>query len=138
MAPRKKPASAPRATARTPVAEWVAAALGLLLTLGVIGYLVREGLTERDGPPALSAVAQPATASAGGYALPVVIRNDSDATAADVEVLGTLRRQGQIIEERRTRFAYVPARGEARGGLVFQHDPAESELSVVPEGYEEP
>lgn len=123
---------------RTPVAEWTAAALGLVLTLGVMGYLVREGLTEGDGPPSLSVTAEPAQATGGRFVVPVTVANGSDATAAGVEVLGTLEDGAAVIEERRASFAYVPGQGEARGGLVFQHDPRRYRLRLSAEGYEEP
>jgi len=123
---------------RTPIAEWLAAGLGFLLTLGVIGYLLAEALRERPGPPRLSVTAAPAQHSSGGYVLPLVVRNSSDTTAAAVEVLGTLEREGAIVEQRRATFTYVPGRGEARGGLIFQNDPDRLTLSLVAEGYEEP
>lgn len=134
----KRKAPPPGLLKRTPVAEWAAAALGLVLTLGVMGYLVREGLTEGDGPPSLSVTAEPVEATRGGFVTPVTVANGSDATAAGVEVLGTLEDGATVIEERRAGFAYVPGRGEAKGGLVFQHDPRRYRLRLSAEGYEEP
>lgn len=146
MAPRKpaprkppsKPAPRRRLVERTPISEWTAAAIGLALTLGVIGYSVWEGLAGDGGPPALSVEAQPAKAVEHGHVVPLVVRNDSDATAAAVEVRGVLEQAGQVVEERRAVFAYVPGQGEARGGLVFERDPAAFTLRVAAEGYEEP
>lgn len=139
MATKTKPKTPVRGLLqRTPIAEWTAAALGLVLTLGVMGYLVREGLTEGDGPPSLSVTAEPSEAVGGGFVTPVTVANGSDATAASVEVLGTLEDGDTVIEARRATFAYVPGRGEARGGLVFQHDPRRYRLKLSAEGYEEP
>ena len=137
MAPRKKKPDA-KLAGRTPVAEWVAAALGLALTLGVLGYSVWEGLTEGEGPPSLAVTTEAAERTEGGYALPIIVRNASHATAAGVEVRGVLEAGGQVVEERRAHFTYVPGRGEARGGLVFQHDPRAYAVRVTAEGYEEP
>jgi uncharacterized protein (TIGR02588 family) len=67
-----------------------------------------------------------------------VVRNSSDATAAAVQVRGTLMLGGDAVEERTATFAYVPGRGEARGGLIFQHDPGGLILTLAAEGYEEP
>lgn len=123
---------------RTPVAEWIAAGLGLILTLGVVGYSVWEGVSADDGGPRLSVRTEAAEASGRSYVVPIVLRNDAHATAASVEVRGVLRAGGQIVEERRAVITYVPGKGEARGGLMFEHDPAAYRLSVQPEGYEEP
>jgi uncharacterized protein (TIGR02588 family) len=123
---------------RTPIAEWVAAALGLLLTLSVLGYLVWEGVSREPGPPSFQVEGEPPQVTAGGFAVPVVVRNTSHATAASVQVRGTLEQGDQVIEERRASLAYVPGRGEAKGGLVFQHDPRRYRLRLVAEGYEDP
>lgn len=136
MAARKKPRQT--LVQRTPVAEWTAAGLGLLLTLAVLGYSVWQGLTDTRGPPSLSVAVERAAPTAGGFVVPLTVRNTSDATAADVEVRGVLEQAGVAVEERRAGFAYVPGRGEVSGGLVFQNDPARYRLSVRAEGYEEP
>ena len=123
---------------RTPITEWIASGLGLLLTLAVLAYLIVEGVTQRDGAPALTVVTKEVEQTAGGFVVPLALRNRGDATAAAVEIRGTLERGGEVIEERRLSFAYVPGGGEARGGLVFQHDPKVGQLRIAPEGYEEP
>ena len=140
--PAPKPAgrapARPRLVERTPLAEWTAAGIGALLTLGVIGYSLWEGLSGRPGPPVLQVEAQAPVDVPGGHVVPLVVRNDSHATAAAVEVRGLLEQAGQAVEERRATFAYVPGSGEARGGLVFERDPAAFTLRVSAEGYEEP
>lgn len=136
MAVRKKPALG--LVQRTPIAEWLAASLGLILTIGVIGYLVAEGSRESEGPPSLSVSNEPAQRTQAGYVLPLVVRNSSYATAAAVEIRGTLEQDGDVVEERSATFTYVPGRGEARGGLVFQHDPDRLTVRLVAEGYEDP
>jgi len=138
VAPRRKPAPRRSLIARTPVAEWAAAALGLVLTLSVIGYSLWEGLIGDKGPPHLEVEAQAPKALARGHVVPIVLRNASHATAAAVEVRGVLEQAGAVIEERRATFAYVPGGGEARGGLVFERDPKMFTLRVAAEGYEEP
>lgn len=123
---------------RTPVLEWIASGLGLVLTVAMVGFLVREALVEGDGPPALTVAAEAPVATEGGFVVPFAVRNASPTTAAAVDVVGSLQRDGRVLEERRFSFTYVPGGGEARGGLIFQNDPATGELSIRPEGYEEP
>ena len=137
-ADRRPDRSATQRTAPTSPLEWVAAGIGALLTLGVIGYSLWEGLSGRPGPPVLQVEAQAPVDVPGGHVVPLVVRNDSHATAAAVEVRGVLEQAGQAVEERRATFAYVPGSGEARGGLVFERDPAAFTLRVSAEGYEEP
>lgn len=120
------------------MAEWAAAAVGLSLTLGVLGYLVREGLSPGDSPPSLSVESQPAKVIGGGFVAPLTVSNASDATAAAVEVRGVLEQDGVVVEERRATFDYVPGGGEAKGGLVFQRDPRLHQLRLSVEGYQDP
>lgn len=136
MATRKKPA--PTLLERTPIAEWAAAGTGLILTLAVIGYLIVDGVRAGDGPPDLSAAGETPLAVSGGFVVPLTVRNAGDATAAEVEVRGTLERAGAVIEERRARFAYVAANGEAKGGLVFDADPRAYSLRLSVQGYADP
>jgi uncharacterized protein (TIGR02588 family) len=135
-AARKKPRA--NLVERTPVAEWVAAGLGLLLTLAVLGYFLREGLTGNCDPPDLSVAAEPVQALGGAFVLPLTVHNESRATAANVEVRGVLERGGQVIEDRRVTFGYVPGHGGAEGGLVFTHDPRAYEVRLSADGYEDP
>ena len=134
MATRKP---GPSLAERTSIAEWIAAGLGFLVTAGVIGYTLWEGVSERDGPPRLTVVSEQVKSSPQGYVVPIVIHNASHATAADVEVLGVVS-HGAHVEARRARFAYVPGLGEARGGLVFQADPGMSKIVLSVEGYADP
>lgn len=124
--------------ARTPVAEWIAAAIGGAMTLGVIGYTVFEGVTAGDSHPRLQVEADAPRRSGAGYVVPIVVSNDAHGTAAAVEVRGTLSAGGTVVEERRVVITYVPGKGEAHGGLLFERDPRGYLLSVTPEGYEEP
>ncbi|CAN7556369.1 hypothetical protein LJR225_004057 [Phenylobacterium sp. LjRoot225] len=110
----------------------------MVLTVGVLGYLVREGLDAGEGPPELSVSSQTAKATNGGFVVPLIVSNDSTATAAEVQVRGVLEMGGTVFEERFATFAYVPGRGEARGGIIFQRDPGRYQLRLSTEGYEEP
>jgi len=124
--------------AETSAAEWIAASLGAALTLGVLGYSLWEGVAGSNGPPVLSAQAQGVTPTGAGYVAAITLRNEGGDTAAGVEVRGELAIPGRPAEERRATFAYVPAGGEAAGGLVFQGDPRQGRLSLSVEGYEKP
>lgn len=116
-----------------PALEWIAAALGLLVFLGLIAVLVREAVTSGlDDVPRLSARIESVTPVADHYVAQIVIANASGQTAAAVQV------EGKLGDETATAtFDYVPGKSEARGGLLLKSDPrAGLEVSVV--GYELP
>ncbi|MEW5687136.1 MAG: hypothetical protein AB1942_19655 [Pseudomonadota bacterium] len=128
----------PDLKSRTPLAEWIAAGCGLALTLGAIGVTLWEGVTAGDEPPALSVVAEAPVRTPDGFVVPLVVHNRSAATAAEVEVTGVLATPDAPSQTRHARFAYVPGRGEARGGLIFSTDPGASGVTVAIEGYADP
>jgi uncharacterized protein (TIGR02588 family) len=134
----RKPAPRKSLKDRTPIAEWLAASVGLVLTLSVIGYSVWEGVRDGDDRPALTVEAGPAEPAGGRFLVPITVRNQAHATAGAVEIHGVLKQGATLVEERRAAFTYVPGKGASRGGLVFEHDPRGYALTVTPEGYEEP
>ncbi|MCR5880943.1 hypothetical protein [Phenylobacterium sp. J367] len=140
MAPPRKragKAARPSLRERTPIVEWCAAALGLILTLGVVGYSAWEGLGGGGGPPDLRAEVREVHALGSGHVVEFQVRNLSAATAADVVVSATLR-SGAAAETHSVTLDYVPGLGAARGGLVFKADPAGGTLTIAAEAYGEP
>lgn len=142
MARAKRAATTARtakpAAGKTPVAEWIAAGLGLVLTLSVLGYSIWESVAQDGGPPVLSVTAEAPVATAVGFVVPIEVRNAGEATAAAVEVRGELQAPDGRSETAHATLAYVPAGGEARAGVVFRNDPRSGRLSLAVEGYEEP
>lgn len=116
-----------------PALEWIAAALGLLVLLGLMAVLIREAVTSGfDDMPRLSARVEAVTPVADHYVVQIVVANASGQTAAAVQVEGKLG-----DETASATLDYVPGHSEAKGGLLLKSDPrAGLELSVV--GYELP
>lgn len=134
----RKPSARKRLMERTPIAEWAAASIGLVLTVGVIGYSLWEGVRAGDDRPSLTVEAGAPEPAGGRFLVPITVRNGAHATAGAVEVRGVLKQGAISVEERRAVFTYVPGNGVSEGGLMFEHDPRTLTLTVTPEGYEEP
>ena len=131
---RRKPS--PPAAPDTPVLEWIAAAIGALLTLGVLGYSAWEGVSDPRAPPDLSASAEAATPGRSGFVTPIVVRNASFATAANVEVIARLNVGGRPSDPP-CAFAYVPGAAR-RAGRDLPERSAAGRISVEIEGFEAP
>lgn len=120
-------------------AEWVLAAIGAVVTLATIGFLVYEGLAEGGtGAPELVVETGAATRSGGGWAVPVEARNTGSATAASVRIVGELRDAGGVVEESEMTLDYVPEASSRTGTLLFTRDPSTATLEVRATGYELP
>ena len=125
-----------RSSSRTdpiPALEWITAALGLILFLGLLGVLASEALSSADDDvPRLSARIGGVTAIPGGHAVRFSVSNASGQTAAAVQVEGKLG-----AETASATLDYVPGRSEAKGGLMFKGYPAAG-VAIAVLGYELP
>lgn len=119
--------------------EWLCAAIGAAMTLGTIGFLSYEGFSEPDGAVPRLAVAVDSVASQpSGYLVGFTARNDGEATAAAVRVVGELRRGGEVVQTSEVTLDYVPEASERAGGLIFSLDPADHTLDLRATGYARP
>ena len=118
--------------------EWVVAALGLLLVLATVGFVVLDAIRTDAGPPRLTVRAD-SVVSLGdaGWLVPFTARNDAHVTAAGVTIVGELH-DAAGVETSRTELDYVPGRSERQGGLLFRRDPRQGVVRVRAEGYQDP
>jgi uncharacterized protein (TIGR02588 family) len=118
--------------------EWITAAIGLVLLVGAIGYLVYVAVATPPGPPALTFEQGPVMRSGDGYVVDIVVRNEGAATAAAVEIEGTLRRDGAVVETSTATLDYLPRFSDRNFGLFFSSDPSDGQLELRALGYSEP
>lgn len=122
-----------------PALEWIAAALGLLLTLGMLGFIGWNALRDTGtSPPAIEVRVTGIVPAANGYVVEVAAENRSPATAAAVQIEGELKQNGRSIATSQTTLDYVPGHSERHGGLFFQLDPRAHQLEVRALGYARP
>lgn len=117
--------------------EWAVFAISLVLIAGVAGLLLRQQFTGGQSPPSIAVTAGAAVATAGGFAVPLDVRNEGDTTAEEVTVEVSLRWEGG--EERaEATLPYVPYRSRRRAWVVFPRDPRDGRLATRVLGYREP
>lgn len=118
--------------------EWTVAALGLLLIVGVIGYMAYYAATARSGPPRIVAAHESIEPNGDGYLVTVRIVNHGASTAAALRIEGKLLEAGRTVERSEATIDYVPRHSEREAGLIFSRDPARYRLVIRPMGYTEP
>lgn len=123
--------------ARTPLLEWVAAAIGLLLTLAIFGVLAREAMTgEPDAVPVIEVAMKRVTPAGSGFVVEFEARNISRGSAAAVVIEGALNNgAGQTSS---ATIDYIPGNGTAEGGLYFSSDPRSGSVALRALGYQTP
>lgn len=141
MSERRKPGRQGRkaAQAETPALEWIAAAIGLVLTLGILGLMGWEAMTvSEDRPPAIEARVERIVPTGAGYVAEIALRNSSPTTAAAVQIQGELTNADGTVATSNATVDYVPGQSTRRAGLSFIDDPRPGRLEVRMLGYAEP
>lgn len=123
---------------KIPLIEWIASLLGLVLVVGAAGMMIYYAFDQQDIPPRLRAESDGVTATGGRYLLEFTVYNDGGSTAATVNIAGSLKRGGRIIESASVTFDYVPAGSSASGGMFFAHDPRRYRIELDANSYMEP
>ncbi len=125
--------------ASEPLLEWIAAAIGLLLTLGIVAVIGREAISgEAAQPPAIEVRAESLVPIQSGYRVGIAAINRSGATAADVQLEGRLMAGDTLVEASSLTLDYVPGHATRKGGLFFTRDPRRHRLELRALGYQEP
>lgn len=118
--------------------ERLSASVGLVTVLAILGFMGWQAVNMTESPPAVTVRPGQISRTGGGYVVEITARNASMTTVADLHVEGALT-QGEVeVERSEVTLSYVPAQSEARGGLIFTHDPARYRLEIRPTGYQEP
>ena len=125
----KKPKPAPT---RTPVAEWIAAALGAVVTLTAIGFIAAEA-AQPSAPAALTAEVVRTRTVPGGSVLEVEVSNAGDETAAGVHI-----EAGAGIQTSQAVIDYVPGHGRRTVSLAFSAPAPATAPQVRVVGWTEP
>lgn len=114
-----------------PTAEWVVAALGLILTLALLGFLLRSALDGSRRPPDISVAVDSVVRQNSGWLAFVTATNAGDATAADVTLEGAIDGGSQPSS---VVLDYLPPRSSRGAVLMFPSDPT-GRLTVRATGF---
>jgi uncharacterized protein (TIGR02588 family) len=126
-------------SSREPVmVEWIAGALGGLMVIGAIAYLLYAEASGDATAPQVEFTVHKTEQQADGYVVEFEAKNTSSFSAAKFKIKGELRSGDQVIETAETELDYLPAYSSRAAGLYFQHDPSQSTLSIAPVAYSDP
>ncbi|MEJ5990521.1 hypothetical protein WG902_11025 [Ramlibacter sp. PS3R-8] len=120
-----------------PLAEWFVAAIGLVVLLTSVGYLLYDG-NGQSQPPAPAIRMLDIQPQQGRFLVRVQAVNESRTTAAAVRVEGTLKRGNELVERSELEFDFLPGRSTREGGMFFTADPRGLQLELAARSYRAP
>ncbi len=125
--------------AQTPLLEWIAAGIGLvslIFLLGTIGHDALQGGAQV--PPDIVLEARAASRTSKGYVVTFEAFNRGGGTAAALEIEARLMDGDRVIETSTATIDYVAGHGSADGGLFFINDPVTRTVEMRPLGFQTP
>ncbi len=123
----------------TPALEWIAAAIGLILVAGTIGFLVYSAVTESDLPAKLSVKTDSINQVGENYLVKFSLYNDGENNAADIVVEGKITESEKDSETSSVTIDYAPSHSKREGALLFTKQPKTNEnFQIRALGYKKP
>ncbi len=123
---------------KTPVLEWFVAAIGLILVIGVVGFMLYQASNKHDAPPNIEIIVDSVTPNKSGYLVEFEVKNSGEKTAAAVMIEGELKKGEETIETSTSTLTYAPSNSARKGGLFFSKNPRQFNLEIRATAYEAP
>lgn len=118
--------------------EYLLGALGAVVVLLVLAFLVHQAVFVRDTGPRLSVTSSAAEPVDGGWSVPFELLNEGGATAEQVQVTGVVSRGGEEVQSATATIDYVAPHSRQAGALLFSVDPGTGTLEIRPTAYTSP
>jgi uncharacterized protein (TIGR02588 family) len=121
-----------------PALEWVAAAIGAVLLVGVVGFMLRQAIVVDGSAGPITFVVKEVRPVGARYLVEFEARNGGSAAYAELGIEGTLRGPGGRVERAEATLDYLPGGSTREAGMFFEANPAEGELVLAPKGFRAP
>lgn len=120
--------------------EWTVFAIGLVLVVSALSYLIYDGATMGSDPPSLEVRLGAPEQRAHNFIVPVTVTNHGDETAEGVTIEVSMEQAGgqEPAVRGELTIAFLPRRATREGFVTFDHDPRAAQLKARVLGYEKP
>lgn len=122
----------------TPVLEWIAAGVGLVVLVSVIGFVGSEAFHPDRSPPQITVKQLGVVPTEAGYLVSLRVANRGGSAAAQVVVEGELETAGAAPATSEATFDFIADHSSRDGGLFFETDPRAGKLTLRAKGFAEP
>ncbi len=118
--------------------EWTVFGFSAALIAAVLAFLIYESATLGDALPDIQLSLGTPQARSNYFAVPIVVTNKGDQTAAGVHLEVVLKIADMPEERADLEIPFVPRRAEREAWVTFRSDPAKGALEGRVLGYEKP
>ena len=119
--------------------EWVTFAVGFVLVVSTLGYLIYDAATVSEAPPQIEFKLGTPQSQSQQFIVPVSVKNTGDQTAENVQIEVVLESGGEEQERGEFQIAFLPRRATREGWVTFQTDPrTASRIKARALGFEKP
>ncbi len=119
------------------VLEWTVFAVGLILVLATVGYLVREAISGASSAPQVVVHLGSPEQVTEGFQVPVTVVNQGDQSLEGVSVK-VIRVAGTEREEGVLNIAFLPRDSRHEAWITFRGKPGDGQVQVGPVTYASP
>jgi uncharacterized protein (TIGR02588 family) len=118
--------------------EWVVLGISVATVVGLVGFLVLDGITDDGRPPQPVVEVRPGDAYniASGWILPAIARNDGDVAAESLALRATATVDG-AEEESEVTIDFLPSGSEVEVSFGFT-GPPDGDVTVTVVGFRLP
>lgn len=122
----------------TPALEWILGALGGLLLLASLAFLINRAVSGADEPGAVTIVADQITQTGEAWLVQFTVHNAGTQTLAELHVSARVFDGTSEIDNAQAVIDYLPGRSKRQGGFYLRNDPGAYRLELAPEGFQKP
>ncbi len=118
--------------------EWVTLTISSVVVVSTFAYLIWLAVATDHREASLSVHIGQVTQSEDLFEVALIVRNEGDKTAENVQVVATLKDSGGNEEKAEVMIHYVPYHTERKATAVFRTDPRGQQLTAVARAYARP
>ena len=119
--------------------EWVTFAVGFILVVSTLGYLIYDAATVSEAPPQIEFQLGTPQSQSQQFIVPISVKNTGNQTAENVQIEVVLESGGEEKERGEFQIAFLPRRATREGWVTFETDPRTAErIKARALGFEKP
>lgn len=119
--------------------EWIIFAVGLVLVVSTLGYLIYDATTSSEAPPNIEVQLGETQPQGKNFLVPVIATNNGKQTAETVQIEVVLEKDGKEEESAELSIQFLPRGAKRSGWVTFETDPRKADnIKSRAVGFEKP